>query len=60
MKRRDLVKKLTKAGCELLRHGGKHDIYHNPSSGRSETVPRHREINELLARKILRSLIDEQ
>ncbi len=60
MKRRDLVKKLTKAGCELLRHGGKHDIYHNPSSGRSEPVPRHREINELLARKILRSLIDEQ
>ena len=60
MKRRDFVKKLTKAGCELLRHGGKHDIYHNPSSGRSEPVPRHREINELLARKILRSLIDEQ
>jgi len=60
VKRRDLVKKLTKAGCELLRHGGKHDIYHNPSSGRSEPVPRHREINELLARKILRSLIDEQ
>ena len=56
MKRRDLVKKLEKAGCNLLRHGGKHDIYHNPANGKSEPVPRHREVNELLARKIIKSL----
>ncbi len=60
MKRRDLIRKLEKAGCELLRHGGKHDIYHNPDTGMSEPVPRHREINELLARKILKSLIVER
>ena len=59
MKRRDLIRKLEKAGCELLRHGGKHDIYHNPVTGLSEPVPRHREINELLARKILKNLIVE-
>jgi len=53
VKRKDLVKRLAKGGCELLRHGGKHDIFHNPSTGRSEPVPRHREINELLARKII-------
>ena len=60
MKRRDLVKKLEKAGCELLRHGGKHEIYHNPATGRSEPVPRHREINELLAKKIIKSLTSEE
>lgn len=58
MKRRDLVKRLESVGCELLRHGGRHDIYHNPVTGRSEPVPRHREINEILARKILRSLTE--
>ncbi len=52
MKRRDLVARIEQAGCALLRHGAKHDIYHNPQSGRSEPVPRHREINELLAKKI--------
>lgn len=56
MKRRDLVAELEQAGCLLLRHGAKHDIYHNPKNGRSEPVPRHREINELLARKILKTL----
>ncbi len=56
MKYRELVAQLLKAGCLLLRHGAKHDIYHNPNSGRTEPVPRHREINELLARRILKSL----
>ena len=56
MKRRDLVEILQRAGCGLLRHGGRHDIYHNPRSGRSQPVPRHREINEKLARKIIRDL----
>jgi hypothetical protein len=56
MKRRDLVAKLDEGGCVLLRHGAKHDIYHNPKTGKSEPVPRHREINELLAKKILKSL----
>ncbi len=60
MKRRDLIKKLDKAGCELLRHGGKHDIYHNPSTGASQPVPRHREINENLAKAILRMLTSEK
>jgi mRNA interferase HicA len=57
MKRRDLVAEIETAGCVLLRHGGKHDIYHNPKTGRSEPVPRHREVNELLAKRILKSLV---
>jgi mRNA interferase HicA len=56
VKRVDLVKQLEQAGCKLLRHGAKHDIYHNPEFGISQPVPRHREINERLAKKILRDL----
>lgn len=47
---------LEKAGCQLLRHGSRHDIYHNPETGRSQPVPRHRDINEILAKKILKDL----
>ena len=56
MKRVDLVKQLERTGCKLLRHGAKHDIYHNAKLGISQPVPRHREINERLAKKILRDL----
>ena len=59
MKRRDWVAELECAGCVLLRSGAKHDIYHNPESGKSEPVPRHREVNELLAKKILKSLVPD-
>ena len=60
MKRRDLVGRLEEAGCVLIMHGAKHDIYHQPRLGRSEPVPRHREINEFLARKILCSLTSQE
>ena len=56
MKLRDLVSALEAAGCVLLRHGARHDIYHNPRTGRSQPVPRHREVNERLARKIIKDL----
>ena len=56
MKRRELVAKLEEGGCYLIRHGALHDIYKNPVNGRIEPVPRHNEINEMLARKILRTL----
>jgi predicted RNA binding protein YcfA (HicA-like mRNA interferase family) len=56
MKRVDLVRKLEQAGCSLVRHGGRHDWYHNPSTGSSQPVPRHREVKDLLAKHILRKL----
>jgi len=56
MKRLDLVRRLEELGCVLLRHGSRHDIYHNPITGHSEPLPRHREINEILARRILSRL----
>jgi mRNA interferase HicA len=56
MKRVDLVRVIEQMGCELVRHGGKHDWYRNPATGVLQAVPRHREIKEHLARRIIRSL----
>ena len=56
MKRRDLIRKIEEIGCRLIRHGGKHDWYQNPSTGMAQPVPRHREIGEFLARSILKKL----
>lgn len=56
MKRADLIRTLEKQGCHLVRHGGNHDWYHNPQTNTSDAVPRHREINEHLARKIIKRL----
>lgn len=52
MKQRELIKKLEKAGFKFLRHGSQHDIYVRGSD--EEEIPRHREINETLAKAILR------
>jgi len=56
MKRKDLIKKLEDMGCVLIRHGGKHDWYHNPRTKISQPIPRHREINEYLAKHIIKML----
>lgn len=56
MKRRELVRHLEQHGCELLREGAKHTVYVNRKARKSSTIPRHREINEGLARKICRDL----
>ena len=59
MKRRDLVKALEKAGCVLTRHGGRHDWYTNQKTKQSQPVPRHREINENLAKSIIKKLTQD-
>lgn len=56
MKRRELLKILQRAGCVLLRSGGNHDIYVNRKTGNKQPVPRHSEIDEHLAKHILRYL----
>jgi predicted RNA binding protein YcfA (HicA-like mRNA interferase family) len=56
VKRRDLVRYLEAFGCELLREGGAHSVYVNRRVRKSTAVPRHREIDEFLARKICRDL----
>jgi predicted RNA binding protein YcfA (HicA-like mRNA interferase family) len=52
MKRRELIKKLIDNGWWLLRSGANHDIYTNGI--KSEPIPRHREIDELLAKVIIK------
>ncbi|HEX7046257.1 MAG TPA: type II toxin-antitoxin system HicA family toxin [Gammaproteobacteria bacterium] len=56
MKRLDLVRHLEAHGCRLLREGSRHSVYVNPVTRKISTLPRHREINEFLARKICRDL----
>lgn len=52
MKRKDLEKLFISNGWRLLRNGSNHDIYTNGE--RYEVVPRHKEINELLAKAIIK------
>ena len=52
MKQRKLKKKLEDSGFVFERHGGNHDIYRRGHD--IEKVPRHKEINEQLAKMILR------
>lgn len=56
MKRRELVRRLHEMGCVLIRPGAKHDWYQNPATKVAQPVPRHTEINEYLARHILKML----
>ena len=56
MKRKQLIKTITSAGCRLLRHGTRHDLYGNPKTGKKQPVPRHAEIDETLAKHIIKEL----
>jgi predicted RNA binding protein YcfA (HicA-like mRNA interferase family) len=56
MKQADLVRLLLRKGVVLVRHGANHDWYKNPSTGISEAIPRHKEIKEQLAKKIIKNL----
>lgn len=56
MKRRDLIRHLEAHGCELVREGSRHSVYVNRRARKASSVPRHREINQHLARKIFRDL----
>lgn len=59
MKRQDLERRLRIAGCYLKREGRSHSLWINPKNGVIEAVPRHIEIKEPLARKILKNLNSE-
>ena len=56
MKRKDLIRRLESMGCLFIRHGANHDWYQNPETRQSQPVPRHNEINENLAKHILKML----
>ncbi len=52
MKRRDLIKLFEENGWYFLRDGHDHDVYTN--GHQIETIPRHREINEKLAKHLIK------
>jgi predicted RNA binding protein YcfA (HicA-like mRNA interferase family) len=55
VKRRDLERHLRDQGARLLREGGNHSFW-GFDAERSTAVPRHREIDHRLARKICSDL----
>jgi len=56
MKRGELLRRIKAHGCVFVKHGKKHDVYKNPRTGFEERVPRHSDINENLAKNIIRNL----
>jgi mRNA interferase HicA len=56
VKRQALLAHLHAHGCVLIREGANHSWYGHAESQRRSSVPRHKEINDLLALKICKDL----
>lgn len=56
MKRTKLMKYLLKNNCEIYREGRKHTVIRNIVNNRTSTVPRHKELKDLLCIKICNDL----
>jgi len=56
VKRTALVKLLGRQGCRPFREGARHSVFWNPVNRHITTIPRHREIDDDLAKKICRDL----
>jgi len=56
MKNGELLKRIKAQGCVFVKHGKKHDVYKNPRTGIEERVPRHNDIHEILAKRIIQRL----
>jgi mRNA interferase HicA len=56
MKRYKLIAHLEKNGCILLREGANHAIYLNPSNQKQSAIGRHRELSDLLCKKVCKQL----
>lgn len=52
MKRQELIKLFEKNGWKFDRNGGNHDVY--VKGNKTEAIPRHTEINENLAKAIIK------
>lgn len=52
MKTKDFIKLLEQNGWTFKRHGANHDIY--VKGGERESVPRHKELDEDLAKAIIK------
>jgi hypothetical protein len=55
MKRAELIKKITDLGAEFERHGAKHDWYVKKETNMGQAIPRHNEIKESTAKRIIKA-----
>jgi len=58
MKTSELINGAKKNGCYILRHGSDHDIWINPKTGKTASIPRHKskEIATGTAHRIIKDL----
>ena len=56
MKRNDFIKLLEENGVFFFRSGSKHDIYMQSVTGKKVSIPRHGEIDNILAKEILKEI----
>jgi mRNA interferase HicA len=56
MKRRKLIKHVEAHGCTFDREGAGHTLYANVPKNLKAPIPRHREIDSALVRKICKEL----
>ena len=56
MKRVEFVKHLTAHYCILLREGRNHSVFMNEKNKKQSAVPRHRELSDMLCKKICKQL----
>ena len=52
MRHDELLRQVRALGCHLLRQSKRHEIYTNPSTSRSVSIPRDEEVSEVIARLI--------
>jgi hypothetical protein len=57
MKRTDLIQKITALGAKFERHGSKHDWYIKKETNIGQAVPRHNEIRETTAKRIIKAFL---
>ena len=57
MKRLELIQKITNLGAILERHGSKHDWYVKKETNIGQAVPRHNEIKESTAKRIIKAFM---
>jgi len=56
MNRKDFIHFLERYGLEFFRHGSRHDIYIQKTTGKKVAVPRHTEIKNKFLKKILNEI----
>ena len=56
MKKKDLIKIIISHGGKFVRNGSNHDIYSNAEGTKKTQVPRHNEINEIIAGDVFKQL----